>query len=99
MDNASSLLIMTDAVMAINAPSIDVFQAQRDAHTLLLFVTMEMHAQLINVINNLVNASTLQSLLKILIFAQSKLVMLRRESSTLQRTAMMVLLVPLTLAM
>jgi hypothetical protein len=59
MDNASTLLIMTDAMITINAPSIDVFHPISAALTLLLFVTMEMHAQMINAINNLVNASTL----------------------------------------
>jgi hypothetical protein len=59
MDNASTLLIMTDVMITINAPSIDVFQPISAALTLLLFVTMEMHAQMINAINNLANASTL----------------------------------------
>jgi hypothetical protein len=59
MDNASTLLIMTDVMITINAPSIDVFQPISAALTLLLSVTMEMHAQMINAINNLANASTL----------------------------------------
>jgi hypothetical protein len=59
MDNASTLLIMTDVMITINAPSIDVFQPISAALTLLLSVTMEMHAQMINAINNQANASTL----------------------------------------
>jgi hypothetical protein len=92
MVNVFSLLIMTDAVMAINAQSTDVFLAQKDAHIPLSFVMMEMHVLLINVTNNLVNVSTPHVQYPILIFAQSKLVILRRVSSTLQRIVMMAFL-------
>jgi hypothetical protein len=96
MDNAHSLLITIDAVITTNAPSIDV--QQLDVPILLLFVTMVMHAQAINVIPELENVFTHQLLPRTLIFAPSKLVMQRMESSTLQRTVMMVLLALLIVA-
>jgi len=99
MANAFSLLIMTDAPITINAQSTDVFQAQKDALTLLSFAMTEMHAPLINATDNLANVSTPHVQYPILIFAQSKLVILRRVSSTLQRIAMMALLALSTAAM
>jgi len=99
MANAFSLLIMTDAPITINAQSTDVFQAQKDALTLLSFAMTEMHAPLINATDNLAIVSTPHAQYPILIFAQSKLVMLRRVSSTLQRIAMMALLALSTAAM
>jgi hypothetical protein len=92
MANVFSLLIMTDAVITINAQSTDVFLDQKDAHIPPSFVMMVMHVPLINVTNNPVNVSTPHVQYPILIFAQSKLVILRRVSSTLQRIVMIALL-------
>jgi hypothetical protein len=92
MANVFSLLIMTDAMIMINAQSTDVFLAQEDALTPLSFAMTEMHVPLINATNNLAIVSTPHVQYPILIFAQSKLVILRRVSSTLQRIAMMAFL-------
>jgi sRNA-binding carbon storage regulator CsrA len=89
-DNASSLLIAIDAVITINVLKINA--QQLDAPTLLFSVTMVMHVLMIYVILDLENVSVPQCLLRILINAPSKLVILRKESSTHQRIVMMVLL-------
>jgi hypothetical protein len=96
LENALSPLTMIDAVITTNVPSIDV--PQPDAPTLQLFVTMVMLVPLINVIQELENAFTPQFQPRIQTAALSKLVMLRKESSTLQGTVMMVLLAQLILA-
>jgi len=96
LESALSPLTMIDAVITTNAPSIDVLQP--DAPTLQLFVTMVMLVPLTNVIQELENAFTPQCQPRIQTAALSKLVMLRKESSTPQRTVMMVLLAQLILA-
>jgi hypothetical protein len=87
-EDALSPQTMIDAATTTNAPLTDV--PQPVAPTLLLFVTTAMHALLINATQDLENASTPHFHARILIFAPSKLVMQRRESSTPQRIAMMV---------
>jgi hypothetical protein len=84
LENAHSLLITIDAAITTNVPLIDA--QQLDVPILLLFVTMVMHAQPINVTPELENVFTLQGQPKILIFAPSKPAIQRGESSTLQRT-------------
>jgi hypothetical protein len=96
LENAPSLQITIDAVITTNALSIDV--PQQDVLIPQLFAMMEMLAPLMYVIQDLDYALILLILAKILISAPFKLVMLRKESSTPQRTVTMVLLALLILA-
>jgi hypothetical protein len=73
MENVSLLQMLIDAVITTNAPSIDAQQLAAPMHQ--LFVMMVMLAPAINVIPDLENVFTLHVLAKILISAQSKLVM------------------------
>jgi len=97
LENVPLLLIMIDAAITTNAPSIDAQQLVAPIPQ--LFVMMVMLAPPINVIPEQENVLTLHVLPKILILAQPKLVMQNWELSILQRIVMTVLLALLILAM